>query len=63
MTKRERRHSCFQLNVLMVVEMAEQVNHAIGYSEGSRSMTVDAFCFEDGEEILSHGVIIAVILF
>lgn len=60
MPKRERRRSCFRLNTFGVVESDIAVNERPGKSEGRQLVSVDAFGFEDGEEILSHGVVVAV---
>ena len=60
MPKRERRRSCFRLNALGVVEIDVAVNERPGKSEGCQLVSVDTFRFEDGEEILSHGIVIAV---
>ena len=60
MTKRERRRSGFCLDALGVVESDVAVNERPGNSKGRQLVPVDAFGFEDGEEILSHGVVVAV---
>ena len=60
MAKRERRHSCFCLNALGVIESDVAVNERPGKSERRQLVPVDTFCLEDGEEILSHGIVIAV---
>jgi len=61
--KRERRHSCCRLNTFGVVESDIAVNERPGKSEGRQFVSVDAFGFEDGEETLSHSVIIAIIAY
>ena len=44
----------------MVVEVDKAVNAFISLSESFRLVPVDALCFEDGEEVFSHGIVIAV---
>ena len=58
--QRERRHSCFALDALVVVKMDVTVNHLIGFREGRRFVAVDTLRFEDGEEIFRHSVVIRV---
>ena len=57
--QRERRHSCFALDALVVVKMDVTVNHLIGFREGRRFVAVDTLRFEDRKEIsaiaLSYG--------
>ena len=49
--QRERRHSSFALDALMVVKVDIAVNHLVGFREGRRFVAVDTLRFEDGEEI------------
>ena len=58
--QRERRHSCFALDALMVVKVDIAVNHLVGFREGRRFVAVDTLRFEDGEEIFRHSVVIRV---
>ena len=44
----------------MVVEVDEAVNTFIGLPESFRFVPVDALCFEDGEKVFSHGIVVAV---
>ena len=44
----------------MVVEVDEVVNAFIGLPEGFRLVPVNALCLEDGEEVFSHSIVIAV---
>ena len=44
----------------MVVEVDELIYKFSGLLEGFDFLTVDTLCFEDREEIFSHGVIITV---
>lgn len=46
---RQRRLSSFDLDALVVVKMDVPVNHLVGFREGSRLVSVDAFCFEDSD--------------
>ena len=58
--QRQRRYSCFALDALVVVKMDIAVNHFICFGEGSRLVAVDALCFENGEEIFCHCIVIRV---
>ena len=58
--QRERRHSCFALDALMVVKVDIAVNHLVGFREGRWFVAVDTLRFEDGEEIFRHSVVIRV---
>ena len=44
----------------MVVEVNIAVNHLIGFREGSRFTAVNALGFDNGEEILHHGIVIKI---
>ena len=57
---RQRCLSCFQLDTIVVVKVEAAVNHFIGFGKCSRFMAVDAFCFENGEEIFRHRVVIRI---
>ena len=56
--QRQRRYSCFALDALVVEKMDIAVNHFICFGEGCRLMAVDALCFENGEEIFCHCIVI-----
>ena len=58
--QRQWRHSCFALDTLVIVKMNVTVNHLVGLGEVGRFVAVDAFCFENGEEILRHCVVVMV---
>lgn len=60
MAKRERRHASFLLDALMVVEMDVSVDQIISFAKGSRFVPVEAFRFEDGEEVFSHRIVIRI---
>ena len=49
--QRQRRHSCFALDALVVVKMDVAVNHFIGFRKGRWFVAADALCFENGKEI------------
>ncbi len=57
---RKRRLSSFELDALVVVEVDIAVNHLICFCEGGRFVPVNALCFEDGEEIFCHRIVIRV---
>ena len=44
----------------MIVKADIAVNHFVCFNEGSRFVTVDTFCFEDGKEIFRHSIIIRI---
>ncbi len=44
----------------MVVEIDELVNQISGLLKGFDFLAVDPLCFEDGEKVFGHGVVIAV---
>ena len=56
--QRERRHSSFVLDALMVVEVDIPVDHFIGLGKSGRFVAVNTLCFQDGEEIFGHGVVV-----
>ena len=56
--QRERRHSSFALDALMVVKVDVTVNHLVGFREGRRFVAVDTLRFEDRKEIFCHCVVI-----
>ena len=58
--QRERRHSCFALDALMVVKVDIAVNHLVGFREGRRFVAVDTLRFEDRKEIFCHCIVIRV---
>ena len=58
--QRQRRHSCFCLDAFVVVKVDVTVNHLFGFRKGRRFVAVDAFCFENGEEIFRHCIVIRV---
>ena len=58
--QRQRRHSCFALDTFVVVKVDVTVDHLVGFRKGGRFVAVDAFCFENGEEIFRHCIVIRV---
>ena len=58
--QRERRHSCFALDALVIVKMDVTVNHLIGFREGCRFVAVNTLRFENREEIFRHGIVIRI---
>ena len=60
MAERERRHSCFVLDAVVVVKMDIPVDHLVCFGESGRFVAVNTFCFEDGKEILRHRVVIRI---
>ena len=44
----------------MVVEVDVSVNYLVGLGKGSGFVSVDTLRFEDGEEILRHGIVIRI---
>ena len=60
MAQRKRRHSCFYLTALVVVEIDVIVDQCVGFNKGCRKMSVNALRFKNGEEIFCHCVVIAI---
>ena len=60
MAQRQRRHSSFILDALMVVEVNVSVDQIIGFFHCLGFVPVDALCFQDREEIVSHRIVIRV---
>ena len=60
MTKRKRRHSGFKLDPLAVVEKDITFDHLVGFFVRRRFMPIDAFRLQNGKEIFSHGIVMAV---
>ena len=60
--QRQRRHSSFILNALMVVEVNVSINQIIGFSECLWLVPVDTLCFQNGEEIFCHCIVIWIAL-
>ena len=58
--QRERRHSCFALDALIVIEVNEPLYQIICFLKCLWFMPVDTLRFEDGEEIFRHSVVIRV---
>ena len=58
MAQRQRRHSSFVLDALMVVKVDVSVDHFISLGKSGRFVPVNTFCFEDREEIFRHGIVI-----
>ena len=58
--QRERRHSSFSLDTLVVIEIDIIVNQHSGFINSNRKVSVDTFGLEDREEIFCHSVVIAV---
>ena len=52
--------SCVTLRHMSFVEVDVSVNYLIGLGKGSGSVPVDTLRFEDGEEILRHGIVIRI---
>ena len=53
-TKHERRHSGFKLDLLTIVEKDVSVDHIIGFNKRSWLMPVDAFSLENREKVFSQ---------
>ena len=47
MAKRERRHTGFSLDSLVIVEMDIFINHVLSFREISWFVAVNALCFQD----------------
>ena len=62
MAQRQRRHSSFILDALMVVEVNVSIDQIIRFPESLWLVSVDTLCFQDGEEIFCHCVVIRVTL-
>ena len=60
MAKRERSHSEFCLDALVVVEVDIAVNHGVGFAQRGRFVAVDAFGFENGEEVFRHDIVVGI---
>ena len=60
MAQRQRCHSSFILNALMVIEVNVSVNQIVGFLEGLWLVSVDTLCFQDGEEIFCHCIVIRI---
>lgn len=45
LAQRERSHSCFVLDTLVIIKMNIAINHVFGFLEGSRFVAVDTLCF------------------
>ena len=57
MAQRQRRHSSFILDALVVIKVNVIVNQFVRFMECLWFVPVDALCFQDGEEILGHCVV------
>ena len=60
MAQRQRRHSSFQLDALVIVEINVIVDERSGFIKGGGKMSIDALCLNYGEEIFSHCIVIAI---
>lgn len=58
--QRKRRHSSFQLDALVVVEINEIINEFSGLLKILDLLAVNTLGLENGEEVFHHGVVIAV---
>ena len=58
MAQRQRRHSSFILDALIVIEVNVSVYQIVGLMEGLWLVTVDTLCFQDREEIFCHCVVV-----
>ena len=56
----ERGQARFRLNTLVVIEMDVVINQRFGLNKCLWFRAIDTFGFEDGAEVLSHRVIVAV---
>ena len=57
---RQRRLSSLKLDALVIVKVDISVNHLIGRRESGWLMSGNTLCFQDGEEIFGHGIVIRV---
>lgn len=48
------------MDTLVVVKVDVTFNHLVGFREGRWFVAVDALCFENGEEIFCHCIVIRV---
>ena len=62
MAQRQRRHSCFILDALVVIEVDVPVDQIVGFTNHLRLVPVDALRFQNREEIFGHCVVIRVAL-
>ena len=46
----------------MIIEVDVSVYQIIGFTECLRSVPVDTLCFQNGEEIFCHGIVIRIAL-
>ena len=49
---------CFKLNTLMIVEIDVSVDEKTSFIKSLKFYTVNAFCFENREEIFSQSIVI-----
>ena len=62
MAQRQRRHSSFILDALMVVEVDVFVDEIIGFIECFWFMSVNTLCFQDRKEVFCHCIVIGIAL-
>ena len=60
MAQRQRRHSCFILDALMIIEVNVPVDQVVRVTDRLRFVPVDTLRFQNGEEILCHCVVIRI---
>lgn len=60
MAQRQRSHSCFGLDLSVVIKLDIAVNHLVGIGDCSRFVAVDALHFENREEILCHCIVMRI---
>ena len=56
--QRQRRHSSFTLDTLMVIEVNVSVNQLIRFMQCLGLVSVDALCFQNREEIFCHCIVV-----
>ena len=57
---RQRRHSSFCLDALVIIEVNISVNQIICFLECPGLVPVDTFSFQDGEKVFCHCIIIRI---
>jgi len=58
--QRQRRHSSFMLDTLVVIKVNVSVNEIIRFLECPRFVPLDTFCLQDREEIFRHRIVIGI---
>ena len=51
---------CFGLNALMVIEEDVVANERASVLKGGNLLSVDAFCFENREEVFSQSIVVGI---